>query len=271
MNTPVIDFHCHVGRWNRFGGDDDPAEYVRIMDAAGVDVACVFCSNFGDARRGNDLVARLITEHPDRFVGVAYVTPRSIEEAMSELERCFDTLGFKFLKVYPDYFGRPIDDPAYVPIFDWADERSLVIMSHSAGPSKGWAPSGSSRYKGVNPSGENDFTWPDRFISLAQRYQNINWVLGHSGNARPGQEQAIATAKACPNIFLETCTSMSQHDTIEILVAGAGEDRVLYGSDMPVMDARYHVGRVITAAISDEAKLKVLGLNAIKLLGLQIP
>ena len=64
---------------------------------------------------------------------------------------------------------------------------------------------------------------------------------------------------------------MSQHDTIEFLVAGAGEDRVLYGSDMPVMDARFHIGRIITADISDDAKVKVLGSNAIKLLGLPIP
>jgi predicted TIM-barrel fold metal-dependent hydrolase len=259
-----------VGRWNRFGGDDDPVEYLRIMDAAGVDRACVFCSNFGDARRGNDLVARFIEKYPDRFIGVAYVTPRSIDEAMSELERCFETLDFKFLKVYPDYFGKSIDDSTYAPIFQWANERNLVIMSHSSGPSKGASPVGSGRYRGVNPSGENDFTWPTRFIGIAQRYQQIKWVLAHSGNARPGQEQAIAAAKVCPNIFLETCTSMAEHDTIELLVSEVGEDRILYGSDMPVMDARFHVGRVITADISDDAKVKVLGLNAIKLLGLEI-
>ena len=49
---------------------------------------------------------------------------------------------------------------------------------------------------------------------------------------------------------------------------GAGEDRVLYGSDMLLMDARLQVGRIVTADISAEAKRKVLGLNAIELLGL---
>ena len=61
---------------------------------------------------------------------------------------------------------------------------------------------------------------------------------------------------------------MGEHDSIEFLVNGAGEDRVLYGSDMPLMDTRLQVGRIVTADISDEAKVKVLGLNAIKLLGL---
>lgn len=236
--------------------DDDPADYVRIMDAAGVDKSCVNCINFGDARRGNDLVARVVAERPDRFIGVAYVTPRYLDEAMSELKRCFDVLGFKFLKVYPDYLGKPIDDPDYAPIFEWADERGLVIMSHSSYmPSRG------------PTAGDNELTRPDRFIALAQQYEKVNWVLAHSGNARPGQEMAIAAARACPNIYLETCTSMAEHDTIELLVNGAGEDRVLYGSDMPLMDARLQVGRVVTADITDEAKIKVLGLNALSLLG----
>ena len=44
---------------------------------------------------------------------------------------------------------------------------------------------------------------------------------------------------------------------------------MLFGSDMPLMDPRLQVGRIVTADIPDEVKLKVLGLNAIKLLGLE--
>ena len=43
---------------------------------------------------------------------------------------------------------------------------------------------------------------------------------------------------------------------------------MLFGSDMPEQDARYQVGRVVTADIPDEAKRRVLGLNAIEVLGL---
>ena len=80
----------------------------------------------------------------------------------------------------------------------------------------------------------------------------------------------MQAAQACPNIFLETATSFGDHGTIEYLVEGAGADRVLFGSDMPLMDARFQVARIVTASISDDAKRKVLGLNAIKLLGLDI-
>ena len=252
MDTPVIDFHAHIGRWGKYALDDDPETYLRVMDSAGVDRACVNCIQFGDASRGNDLVAAFVSKHPDRFIGVAYVTPRHPDEAIAELPRAFDELGMRFLKLYPDYLGRPIDDPSYDPIFEWADSRGIVVMSHSS-----------------NVPGGSELTHPARFVGLATRFPGVRWVLAHSGNARQGQEQAVQAARECPNVFLETCTSFGEHGTIEFLVEGAGADRVLYGSDMPLMDARFQVGRIVTADISDDAKRKVLGLNAIKLLGLE--
>ena len=251
METPVIDFHTHAGRWGTYVVDDDLSRYVEIMDLAGVDKACLNCIFHGEARRGNDIVAGIVGRYPDRFLGVAFVTPHYPDECIAELERAFDVLKLRSLKLYPTYFGKPIDDPGYMPIFEWADERGIVIMSHSS----------------LSPG--DDLTTPRRFIPLAERFTRVRWVLAHSGNAEPGQEQAVEAAQACPNIYLETCTSYGAHGTIEFLVEGAGDDRVLFGSDMPLMDARMQVGRIVTADIPDESKVKVLGLNAIKLLGLE--
>ena len=251
MDTPVVDFHNHVGRWGTHGTAQDQETFLRVMDAAGVDRACVNCIFHGDARISNDVVAEFVAGRPDRFIGVGFVTPHYPEEAIGELDRAFGTLGMRFLKVYPTYFQKPIDDPAYLPIFEWCNERGTVLMSHSS-----------------YVRSDDTLTHPAKFIDLARRYPNMSWVLAHSGNSPMGQAEAIKAAQACPNIYLETCTSFGDHGTIERLVAGAGEDKVLYGSDAALMDMRLQVGRIAAANMSDEAKRKVLGLNAIKLLGL---
>ena len=252
LQTLVIDFHTHAGRLGNYSVDDDPERFVEIMDAAGVDKSNINCIFHSEARLGNDIVIeRFVRKYPGRFIGVAFVTPLYPNEVIPELERAFDVLGMKSIKVYPDYYGKPIDDVGYLPIFEWCDDRGVTLMSHSS--------------HGIE---DNDLTVPTRFIPLAEKFPNINWVLAHSGNRRSGQELAVQAARECPNIYLETCSSHADHDTIEFLVEGAGEDRVLFGSDMPLLDARAMVGRIVTSTISPDAKRKVLGLNAIKVLGL---
>ena len=251
MQTPVFDFHTHAGRWGNSAVYDDIDTFVRIMDAAGVDRCNINCIFHSDVAHGNEVAASFPERYPDRFVGVAVISPLYPEEVVPQLERGFGELGLRSLKVYPNYYQKPIDDPGYFPAFEWCNDRGVTIMSHSSAG-----------------AGDSDLTEPQRFVPLAERYPNINWVLAHSGNTRVGQAQAVEAALACPNIYLETCTSFGDHTTITDLVNGAGEDRVLFGSDMPLMDARNQVGRIVNADISTEAKRKVLGLNAIKLLGL---
>ena len=81
--------------------------------------------------------------------------------------------------------------------------------------------------------------------------------------------ESVKAAQECPNIYLETCTSYGDHGTIEYFVDSLGDDRILYGSDVPLIDPRFGVGRIATANISTESKRKILGLNALKVLNLK--
>ena len=251
MNTPVVDFHSHLGRWERYLVDDEPGRYLRLMDDAGIDRSLVSCIFHGDARRGNDVVAEVVAARPDRFYGVAFAMPHYPKEVVPELERCFDELGMKFLKIYPDYFGKPNDDPAYFPMYEFLDERGLAVKAHPGYP--------------FDPPGT---TLVRRYSALAERFPNVKWVLAHAAGG--GDPDAIEAARAVPSVYLETCGSSGAYDAVRAAVDGAGADRVLFGTDMPLLDARQQIAKVTTAAISDEAKQRVLGLNAIELLGLEL-
>ena len=252
MDSPVIDFHSHAGSWGRYGVDADCDLYLKVMDAAGVDRTCINCIWFGDARRGNDLVMEYVKRAPDRFIGVAFATPHYAEEAVRELERAVHVLGMAYVKIYPDYFGLPNDDPAYFPIYEWVDEQEMAVMCHATYP--------------FDPPGT---TIEGRFTALSERFPNVRWVMAHTAGTLSAD--AAETARTLPNVYMETCSSRTTLGATEFNVERAGEDKVLYGSDMALMDARQQIAKVVTADIPRRAKEKILGLNAMRLLRLDDP
>ncbi len=243
----VIDFHGHVGRWDSLGLVDDTAGVLRAMDAVGIDKSCVFNIFHPDGRSGNDQTAAFVARHPDRFIGFAYVSPNLPHTMQAELERAIDVLGFKAIKIYPPYTPYPLDDPAWNPVYEFADERGLSIIAHT---------------------GSESVSTPEQFGRAAPRFPNARFVAGHSGNIEPYRSQAIAAAIQCPNFYLETCSTFRSPGVIEELVAKAGADRVLFGSDLPLMDPRPQLGKIITADIDADAKRLILGANAHRLLKL---
>ena len=243
----VIDFHGHVGRWDTNGMIDNPDLMLQAMDAVGIDCACLFHIFHPDGVSSNDLTARFVAQAPDRFVGFAYVSPIMSSSCIDELSRAIDELQFSAIKLYPPYTPWALNQPQWYPIYEFADERRLTIIFHTDGGPK---------------------SQPKFLADIAPCYPNVNFVAGHSGNIAEPRGQAIAAARAYPNVYLETCSTFRTPGVIEELVGGAGEDRVLFGSDMPLMDPRPQIGKIITARISDEVKQKILGGNASRLLGI---
>lgn len=252
MDTPIVDFHAHCGRMGRVRVDDEPDRFMSIMDAAGIDAACINIPFMGDARRGNDKAAAFAARHPDRLFFAAFVTPLYPEEVEPELERSVDALGAKFIKIYPDYIGKPLEDPIWDQIFEWVNGRGMPIMSHAI----------------LADGSDAAVSITERYTGLCERFPRIKWVMAHAAGG--GGEDAINAARTLPNVWMETCSSPGTHRAVQHSVEGAGADRVLFGTDMPLLDARREIAKVLTADISHDAKRLVLGLNAIDLLGLDL-
>ena len=244
----MIDFHGHVGSNDIMGMADDPDVMLRAMDACGIDVSCLFNIYYPSGTIGNDMTARFVAQHPDRFVGFAYVSPLApAEDMVAELERAIDTLKLVAIKLYPPFVPWPMNEPVWDPIYEFANDRGLVIIHHT---------------------GAEYQAFPKFLADVAPRFPNAKFVSGHSGNTPECRAQAIAAAQINPNVYLETCSTFRTPGVIEQLVEEGGADRVLFGSDTPLMDPRPQLGKIITAQISDEAKALALGGNAARILGI---
>ena len=85
------------------------------------------------ARVANDSMAELCAKHPDRFPGfAAALNMHDIAGAVAEAQRAIKQLGARGFQIYTNVAGRPLDDPAYLPIFGVAAEHDLPIWLHPA-------------------------------------------------------------------------------------------------------------------------------------------
>jgi uncharacterized protein len=242
----VIDFHGHHGPSDFYGMRDGPAHLLRVMDAAGIDRACLFNIFHPAARAAHHLLYDLIQEYPARFIGFAYASPLC-GTMVRDVTEAIDQLGFRAIKIYPPAGDLLLTDACWHPLFEFANERGLTIITHT----------------GVERSCEPKYLAP-----LAERFERVNFVAGHAGNVAPQRAQAIAAAKQYPNVYLETCSTFRCPGVIEQLVEEAGAHKVLYGSDLPLMDPRCQIGKIVTASIPEAARRLVLGENARRLLRL---
>ena len=96
-----------------------------IDDVAGPELAPTL------ARIANDTMAELCARHPDRVPAfVAAVSMHDVEAALEELHRAIGGLGAKGIQLYTNVAGRPLDDAAFLPVFDAMAALDLPIWLH---------------------------------------------------------------------------------------------------------------------------------------------
>jgi uncharacterized protein len=85
------------------------------------------------ARVGNDAMAELCARHPTRFpTFVAAVAMSDVEGSVAEARRAVKELGAAGIQIFTNIAGRPLDDPAFEPIFKVMAELDQPIWLHPA-------------------------------------------------------------------------------------------------------------------------------------------
>ena len=100
---------------------------------------------------------------------------------------------------------------------------------------------------------------------FVSRYKDIKIVVD---NINYSEFTAMTeVAQKCKNVFLGTA-SETMYNGIEYLVEGVGSDRLLGGTASPLQMPSCGIVKITNAAITDDDKIKLLGLNTEKLLGI---
>jgi len=250
----VVDCHGHLGRWVGFHVPRcTAADMIATMDFLGITavIASAHHSIGPDFIMGNERAARAARENPGRFFFYAVVNPNYPRvESLAELERRSREPGFAGVKLHPDVHRQPANSEGYVAAWGFAHERALPLLSHT------WHGS--------------QFDPPAMFRGLAEKYGRATVILGHSGGSPEGNGESAEVARQCGNVLLDICGSQHHYGALEALVEQVGAERVLFGTDLPFIDPRPQLGRVLMSRLPDEHKRAILGLNALRVFSLKL-
>lgn len=245
----VIDCHGHLGRYatQYIPHEGSAVAMLSQMDSLGIRTLCIsgLLALSPDTRGGNVLPVEEARRHPGRFaVYLVYNPTLPAAQSRGDLESLIGRPEVVGVKLHTTLHQTAAGDPRFEPAYEIARDAGKMLLCHT------W--------------GVGDIQGIER---MAAKYPEVPILMGHSGGYETAaMEAAVRVAADYSNAYLDLTLSGMFEGVIEAFVSGAGAAKVLFGSDMPFIDPRANLGRVVFARITEADKRKILGQNMKRLL-----
>ena len=244
-------------------GSRDPvamADYYRSRNMACI-VFTVDETLSGMPRLTNDDVVEFVSKNADIAIAFASINPARGAEGVREARRLVDAGVVRGLKLHPpvmEFF--PNDRIAY-PLYEVFAEAQLPVLFHTghSGLGTGMRGGGGIRLKYGNPMPIDD---------VAVDFPDMPIIMAHP--SFPWQDEAISICLHKPQVYIDL-SGWSPKYFSPTLVQYANtllKEKVLFGSDYPMLTPDRWMADFEKIAIRDEVRPLILKENALKLFGL---
>jgi len=244
----IVDAHIHSGDF--LGRKWNAEKLIKVMDKYKIDKAFISSEEaivYGNDDANKNLKENYIKPYEKRFIG--YCVPNPYNSPGHEVEKCIESGYFQGIKLHPWYHKCPLSSSNYDSVFEIANQRSLPVLVHSGGT--------------LNMP-DFQYALPEMFLNVAERYKDLVLIIGHMGLER--WREVTELVIDYDNIFLDITMSMPEKARVEFAVEKVGAERVLLGTDMPLIDPAVSIGLVLGSSLSTEDKEKILGANLMRIL-----
>ena len=193
----------------------------------------------------NDFILDECNKHKE-FIGFGAMHP-DYDNPEKEIER-IKALGLKGIKIHPDTQLFNVDDEKMFPIYEILSDN-LPILIHC----------GDYRY---------DFSHPKRLARVLDLFPRLTVIGAHFGGwSMPDLALEYLKKRNC---FLDTsssffCTGVKR---AEELIKIYGTDRIVFGTDFPMWNAKEELEKFLSMKLSSKKKEQILYKNAKNLLNI---
>jgi len=232
---------------------------LQMMDQAGIERAFLIATKTG--RLGlpgswhlpYETVAAALKRYPDRFSGLAGLDPTEGMRGVRELERAVRDLGFIGAHMYPHWFELAPDHARWYPFYAKCVELDVPVQLQ-VGQSLIYTPE--QRLRSVGR--------PITLDAVACDFPELRLVGIHVGI--PWADEMIAMAWKHPNVFIGCDAHSPKYwpQSFVHYINSFGSDKVLFGTDYPVLDFVRTREEIEALGLREEAKRKLLRDNALR-------
>lgn len=161
-------------------------------------------------------------------------------------------MGFRGIKIHPDYQGVFFDDIRYMRILDKASELGLFTITHA----------------GFDPySPGKVHCTPERVRRVLDEAAPQKLILAHMGcNEFYDKSEELLVGQ---DLYMDTAYSLCHMDRQQLcrMIKNHGAHRILFGTDSPWTDQAESVSVLRSLPLKDEEREQILWKNGAELLG----
>jgi predicted TIM-barrel fold metal-dependent hydrolase len=240
---------------------EDVATYYRERNMAAVVFTVDAVTQTGRAAVRNDEIAEVAAANADVLIPFGSVDPHR-PDAVDEVRRLIaehDIRGFKFHPNIQAFFP---NDEAFYPLYEVIQEAGVPALFHTghSGIGTGLPGGGGIRLKFSNPIYVDD---------VAVDFPEMKIVLAHP--SFPWQDEAISVALHKRQVYIDLSGWSPKYFPPQLVRYANTQlrDRVLFGSDYPMITPERWLADFEQADFKDEVRPLILKQNAARLLGLE--
>lgn len=248
----IIDIHAHLGRYFQFPiSHYEASDVARKADELGIVKVCVshIYGLLYDVREGNTMTLHAARQFPSKILFGGVLDPRESEDEIArEFERCEPDVAM-WNELHPALHRYPINGPGFRTILELIKAKPKPVLIHTD---------------------ESDpYSAPELLNEVVSRFRDIPFLIGHSGNVIGGFEKAVGLAKRHDNVYLDSTFSRNYWGVMEWMIKKVSAGKILFGSDMPFLNASAQVGKILSPGVSENDRRLIFRENAMTLLGLK--
>lgn len=232
----------------------------------------------------NDDIAQTVSQHSDKFIGLATVPMQDTQMAIVELERCMKN-GFKGVQIGSNVNNLNLHEKQFDEFFAACESLGAAILVHpwqmmgQEHMTKYWLP-----WLVGMPAEISRAICSMIFGGVFEKYKNLRVCFAHGGGSflptisriehgwdcRP--DLVAIDNKENPKNYLGKFwvdSHVCDHKMLQYIIDLVGADKVMQGSDYPFPLGESVPGELVrTAPLSNEVKEKIMGTSAKAWLGM---